>query len=82
MIRAYLTSEPVGTMKATATRSRQPLTSASGAAAQPALSRAIQEQLGRELRNMYAEIQPEPERDRMADLVKQLERKDATVPRG
>jgi hypothetical protein len=57
------------------------LESPSGGAAHPALSRAIQERLGRELREMYAEIQGEPLRDRFADLLKQLERKTPTLLR-
>jgi hypothetical protein len=49
--------------------------------AHPALSRAIQERLGRELREMYAEVQREPLTDRLADLLKQLERKTPTILR-
>jgi hypothetical protein len=47
-------------------------------ASEPALSRAIQDRLGRELRDMYAEVQRDTVTDRLADLVRQLERKDST----
>jgi len=60
---------------------QQPLTPSSGGAAQPKLSRAIQERLGCELRDMYAEIQSDTTVGRLADLVKQLERKDASLLR-
>jgi hypothetical protein len=53
----------------------------SGGAAHPALSRAIQERLGRELRELYAETQREPRTDRLAELLKQLERKTPTILR-
>jgi Anti-sigma factor NepR len=59
----------------------QTLESPRGGAAHPALSGAIQEQLGRELREMYADIQREPLTDRLADLVRQLERKTPTILR-
>ena len=52
---------------------------ASGLAAEPALSRAIQDRLGRELRDMYAEIQRDTVTGRLADLVRQLEHKDLTL---
>jgi hypothetical protein len=52
---------------------------ASGLAAEPALSRAIQDRLGRELRDMYAEIQRDTVTGRLADLVRQLELKDSTL---
>jgi hypothetical protein len=58
---------------------QQHLIPRSGGAAQPELSRAIQERLGCELRDMYAEIQSDTTVGRLADLVKQLERKDATL---
>jgi hypothetical protein len=51
----------------------------SGLAAAPALSRAIQDRLGRELRDMYAEIQRDTVTDRLANLVRQLEHKDSTL---
>jgi alcohol dehydrogenase class IV len=51
------------------------LESRSGEAAPPGLSRAIQERLGRELREIYAETQREPLTDRLAELLRQLERK-------
>jgi hypothetical protein len=54
--------------------SKSPLNNPSGSAPQPALSRAIQERLGRELRDMYAEIQRDPVTGRLADLLSQLER--------
>ena len=54
---------------------------ASGLAAEPALSRAIQDRLGRELRDMYAEIQRDTATGRLADLVRQLStRFDPTRP--
>jgi Anti-sigma factor NepR len=49
-------------------------TRTSGLAAHPTLSRAIQERLGRELREMYADCQREPRTDHLADLLKRLER--------
>jgi hypothetical protein len=52
---------------------------ASGLAAEPALSRAIQDRLGRELRDMYAEIQRDTATGRLGDLVRQLEHKDSTL---
>ena len=52
---------------------------ASGVAAEPSLSRAIQDRLGRELRDMYAEIQRDTVTGRLADLVRQLELKDSTL---
>ena len=52
---------------------------ASGLAAEPTLSRAIQDRLGRELRDMYAEIQRDTVTGRLADLVRQLELKDSTL---
>jgi len=58
-----------------------PLESPSGEAAHPALSRAIQERLGRELREIYAEVQREPLTDRLAELLRQLERKTPTLLR-
>ena len=61
--------------------SKSPLNNPSGSAPQPALSRAIQERLGRELRDMYAEIQRDPVTGRLADLLSQLERKDPTLLR-
>jgi Anti-sigma factor NepR len=53
----------------------------SAKAAHPTLSRAIQEGLGRELREMYADIRREPLTDRLADLLRQLERKTPTLLR-
>ena len=52
---------------------------ASGLAAEPTLSRAIQDRLGRELRDMYAEIQRDTATGRLADLVRQLEHKDSIL---
>jgi hypothetical protein len=52
---------------------------ASGLAAEPALSRATQDRLGRELRDIYAEIQRDTVTGRLADLVRQLEHKDSTL---
>jgi hypothetical protein len=57
------------------------LESRSGEAAPPGLSRAIQERLGRELREIYAETQREPLTDRFAELLRQLERKTPTLLR-
>ena len=52
---------------------------ATGLAPEPALSRAIQDRLGRELRDMYAEIQRDTVTGRLANLVRQLEHKDSTL---
>src|SRR5215204_307280 len=52
-------------------RLKSPLNNPSGSAPQPALSRAIQERLGREL-------QRDPVTGHLADLLSQLERKDPT----
>ena len=55
-------------------RLKSPLNNPSGSAPQPALSRAIQERLGREL-------QRDPVTGHLADLLSQLERKDPTLLR-